>query len=355
MSLGPSLAFFSYSRRDSDFVLKLAKDLRAAGADLWLDQLDIRAGQHWDTVIAEALGRSTRLLVVLTPDSVASDNVMDEVSFALDKQKTVIPVLHRPCDLPFRLRRMQYADFTTSYEKGLAALLRALDVEPAAAPVTDNRAGTATQPVREPVIVSPPVSPPQQPRQGLSRGMLIGIAVGILVLGMILWKAIPSSKPQNDVTKDQTSVKQDDISKPDTASKSDEKSSIPETSQVAPPGTQWVSSFLAAEQGPSVDALRPFFEDVMSPYYGNASWNWSQVAQDKRNYFARFPTITYTLAGEPTYYSASPTSGKIEFVADYAETRSDGQEFTGRTQMSLSVHYVDGAWKIAGMTERKVH
>ena len=39
--------FFSYSRVDSEFVLKLAKDLRTAGADIWLDQLDISAGKRW--------------------------------------------------------------------------------------------------------------------------------------------------------------------------------------------------------------------------------------------------------------------------------------------------------------------
>ena len=38
--------FFSYSRTDSEFVLKLAKDLRKAGANIWLDQLDIKAGSH---------------------------------------------------------------------------------------------------------------------------------------------------------------------------------------------------------------------------------------------------------------------------------------------------------------------
>jgi len=35
--------FFSYSRADSEFVLKLATDLRNAGIDIWLDQLDIPA------------------------------------------------------------------------------------------------------------------------------------------------------------------------------------------------------------------------------------------------------------------------------------------------------------------------
>lgn len=33
--------FFSYSRTDSAFVLKLAKDLRDGGPAIWLDQLQV--------------------------------------------------------------------------------------------------------------------------------------------------------------------------------------------------------------------------------------------------------------------------------------------------------------------------
>lgn len=104
--------FFSYSRADSAFVLKLAKDLRDNGADVWLDQLDIKAGSHWDSSIEQALAASSRLIVVLSKASVASNNVMDEVSYALESGKTVIPVLLNECTPPFRLRRLQRIDFT---------------------------------------------------------------------------------------------------------------------------------------------------------------------------------------------------------------------------------------------------
>ena len=40
--------FFSYAREDSAFVLRLANELREAGLNLWLDQLDILGGQRWD-------------------------------------------------------------------------------------------------------------------------------------------------------------------------------------------------------------------------------------------------------------------------------------------------------------------
>ncbi len=118
--------FFSYSRTDSAFVLKLAKDLRDAGAELWLDQLDIKAGSHWDSSIEAALNIAPRLIVILSPASVSSDNVMDEVSFALETGKTVIPVLLSQCTMPFRLRRLQHIDFTGDYQMGLSQLLEAV-------------------------------------------------------------------------------------------------------------------------------------------------------------------------------------------------------------------------------------
>jgi hypothetical protein len=49
------VAFFSYSREDSEFALRLAADLRAAGANVWIDQLDIGPGQRWDRSVQDAL------------------------------------------------------------------------------------------------------------------------------------------------------------------------------------------------------------------------------------------------------------------------------------------------------------
>jgi TIR domain len=127
------LAFFSYSRSDSDFVLKLGRDLKANDALVWLDQLDIDPGRRWDDAIQEALSECQRLLVVLSPASVESTNVMDEVSYALEEKKLVIPVLYRDCTIPFRLRRVQYIDFRNNYQSGLSHLLTVLRVGSAAA------------------------------------------------------------------------------------------------------------------------------------------------------------------------------------------------------------------------------
>lgn len=121
-------AFFSYCRTDSEFALRLAEDLKAAGAKVWMDQLDIEPGVPWDRAVEDALNDCPRLLVILSHVSVKSDNVRDEVSFALSKQKRVIPVLYNECEIPFRLARLQHVDFRSDYSRGLKALLKAVGV-----------------------------------------------------------------------------------------------------------------------------------------------------------------------------------------------------------------------------------
>jgi hypothetical protein len=91
-----------------------------------LDQLDIVPGQRWARAVQEALNNAQRVLVILSPSSVNSTNVEDEVTFALEENKTVIPVLYRDCKIPFQLRPFQYIDFRGDYGNGLRVMLKTL-------------------------------------------------------------------------------------------------------------------------------------------------------------------------------------------------------------------------------------
>jgi TIR domain len=149
--MGEFKYFFSYARKDSEFVLKLAQDLRAAGVNLWLDQLDILGGREWDREVEEALKTSRGMIAVLSPESVASKNVMNEVSYALEEGRLVVPVLLHPCDKPFRLRRLQHIDFTIGYDTGFSQLLRALGIEqPSQPPVPGPPERPFIREVKEP-------------------------------------------------------------------------------------------------------------------------------------------------------------------------------------------------------------
>ena len=179
--------FFSYARPDSEFAEKLANDLRSAGASLWFDQYDILPGDRWDSAVQNALKTSPWLLVVLSPHSVASENVMDEVAEALKLGKKVVPVLHLQCDIPFRIARLQYADFTASYESGMKQLLRIVSApQPAptgltAAPPTYLTDATAGH---------PPV------RGSRLKWVIAAASLAVVVLAASIWGVVRHVSPQ---------------------------------------------------------------------------------------------------------------------------------------------------------------
>jgi tetratricopeptide (TPR) repeat protein len=110
--------------------LKLSKDLRAAGVDLWVDQLDVKLGENWDDATEEALNSCEVLLLILSSTSVTSKNVKDEIAFALEENKRIVPVLYQECKVPLRIRRLQHSDFTQDYTSGLRQVLTALNLQP---------------------------------------------------------------------------------------------------------------------------------------------------------------------------------------------------------------------------------
>ena len=114
--------FICYSREDEDFVIKLAENLKSQGVSIWLDQWDIPAGANWDRTIEKALKECAHLLLVLSASSVKSDYVQGEWLSALDEEKVVVPILYQPCDLPIRLKPIQYIDFTLCSPDDLTAL-----------------------------------------------------------------------------------------------------------------------------------------------------------------------------------------------------------------------------------------
>jgi len=122
--------FLSYSRADSDFALKLGKDLRSAGANIWIDQLDMATGMDWDDAIEEALGSCQSFLVILSPAAKNSRNVKNEIALSIQEDKNIIPVLHVSCKIPLNLIRKNWIDFTAGYESGLKRLLNALNIQP---------------------------------------------------------------------------------------------------------------------------------------------------------------------------------------------------------------------------------
>lgn len=106
-----SSVFISYSRKDERFARQLATELSNRGFDVWIDVEDIPAGMKWSSAIQQGLDMANAMVVVISPDSMASNNVEDEWQYFLDQKKPVFPVLLRTAKIHFQLSRIQYIDF----------------------------------------------------------------------------------------------------------------------------------------------------------------------------------------------------------------------------------------------------
>lgn len=123
--------FISHSSKDKQFAQKLALDLRGLGIGIWFDQWEIKVGDSIIEKISHGLKENDFLAIVLSPDSVNSEWVKRELNSVLsreiaERKVSVLPILHKTCDIPALLRDKKYADFTGNYEDGLTELLAAI-------------------------------------------------------------------------------------------------------------------------------------------------------------------------------------------------------------------------------------
>ena len=128
--------FISYSRKDSDFVAKLAAALKTAGRDVWVDVEGIRASEDWKQKIFREIDRANTFLFVVSPDSLKSEIANEEVSHAALNSKRMISLFYRGLHdgtIPPALGRFQGIQFSDDalFPSGVSELLKTLatDIE----------------------------------------------------------------------------------------------------------------------------------------------------------------------------------------------------------------------------------
>lgn len=191
--------FISYSREDTEFMRQLKSRLEQSGVKVWVDE-NIKGGATWDNIIEEALATSDSIIVVLSKASVASKMVMNEVSYGIEENKSVIPVMVEECKIPFRLRRIQYIDFTPGFESGIGGVLDALDrsgpkttvkADPIVAPTVPGGPEVVTEiasPKKTPTQHAKSKAPSSKKASGKSKKLLpiiLGIAA-IMIAGIFI-------------------------------------------------------------------------------------------------------------------------------------------------------------------------
>ncbi len=122
---GPPLrrVFISYARADSAAARRIVDALNASGVETWMDQTHLETGAPWDQAIEAGLKRSSHFLVALSEAAAESQSVLDEISYAVDARKIIIPVRIGFGSVPLRIRRRQYFDMTGNFDEKLTELV----------------------------------------------------------------------------------------------------------------------------------------------------------------------------------------------------------------------------------------
>jgi len=199
--------FISYSRKDVEFVRRLTASLEDRGVDVWFDQADIHAGVKWSTAIQQGLRASNAMILIISPDSMASTNVEDEWQYFLDKKKPIIPVLLQPADIHFQLNRIQYIDFTAqTYEAALEQLIAELGLKGVAFTGLTSK---AARPVPQTATVA---ALPEDVASGDPRSRILQIVVAVvIVIAALLIRevyvaSVPDPRSATQTAADQTAV-----------------------------------------------------------------------------------------------------------------------------------------------------
>jgi len=130
--------FISYSSVDRAWVRNdLLPVLEGAGLTVCIDYRDFPRGAFTVSAIEQALQRSRKTLLILTPaylqsEWTAFEGYLLQTRDPTNQQLRLIPLLHTPCELPPRLLAMTYVNFADPADRALAwrQLLTALGRPP---------------------------------------------------------------------------------------------------------------------------------------------------------------------------------------------------------------------------------
>ena len=117
--------FISYSSKDREQALQLIELLSSAGLSVWIDQAGIDVATSWSGEIVDAIEGCRAFVVLLSPNSIESVNVVKEVSLAAERRKKILPLdlepVALPRDLAYHLAGIQRAPMTN-----IDAIIRAI-------------------------------------------------------------------------------------------------------------------------------------------------------------------------------------------------------------------------------------
>lgn len=155
--------FISYSRKNKDWVYRFTDHLRSShGYTVWID-LDIPVGQDWWQTILSEIENCDGFLIVLSPDSVASSYCMEELSYAHELSKPIIPLLLESCEIPAIINNSRIQYFTVEQRSNMINIMN--DLKPQ---LDIMRDALTSEPIPRPRPSEPKLPPEESYEQAIA-------------------------------------------------------------------------------------------------------------------------------------------------------------------------------------------
>ena len=124
-------AFISYAHTDTEIARRLAGDLISNGVDVFADFWDLQPGDSIvDKIFEQGIGNAEFVLILLSPASVASRWVKQELDTGLVRRITgqtrLIPVIVEQAEVPVSLRSLKWVDLTVGFDEGVRELVKVI-------------------------------------------------------------------------------------------------------------------------------------------------------------------------------------------------------------------------------------
>jgi hypothetical protein len=125
VKLAMDTAYIAFSENDAIVAEQLAEDLQKAGIATWLHE-PTQANVHWASGVHPALQECSRMVVILSTDSVGDAGVQAAWTFFKQKGKRIVIAQVAPIDPPDLIRRSARFDFSGDYRTSFRQMVGAL-------------------------------------------------------------------------------------------------------------------------------------------------------------------------------------------------------------------------------------